>query len=314
MISGDLNTTKNQYMASLLLKEDESRERSEQGRRASLGRYLYGYRQGVTQVDSSEEGIQRQKPLELTTGTFQRKTNITTDRLFLMRAPAITTLDLYNTPMVVSPNPPKAFAAQWEISKVLQPSVGKAEVQTASVGVEHTDISTTSYSHKRQILKQSAGISPWGSREAFQPRSLGAASANVTVDLEHTDESSVLNEIFAELETVVRWREEWGEEEEEHEPERPSEKVIERAQQVVNELWGVVVSADKPLHTPFISYDQDGYITMEWRNGKHELYLEIREDKIHYVKVWGINIDSEMDAGVPSTDNYLTLWEWLLNG
>ena len=130
----------------------------------------------------------------------------------------------------------------------------------------------------------------------------------------HADKSIIRNEIFGQLETVVRWREEWDEEEEEHEPERPSEKVIERAKQVVNELWGVVVSADKPLHTPFISYDQDGYITMEWRNGKHELYLEIREDKIHYVKVWGINIDSEMDAGVPSTDNYLTLWEWLLNG
>ena len=32
------------------------------------------------------------------------------------------------------------------------------------------------------------------------------------------------------------------------------------------------------------------------------------------LKSGGANIDSEMDAGVPNKDNYLTLWEWLLNG
>ena len=67
----------------------------------------------------------------------------------------------------------------------------------------------------------------------------------------------------------------------------------------------VVIAEDRPWHTPFISYDQDGYITLVWRNGTHELYLEVTEGEIQYVKVWGINIDSEMDAGVPSRDNYL---------
>ena len=82
----------------------------------------------------------------------------------------------------------------------------------------------------------------------------------------------------------------------------------------MKELLDAADFAGHPCHTPFISYDQDGYIAMVWRNGKHELYLEITEDEIQYVKVWGINIASEMDAGVPSKDNYLTLWEWLLNG
>ena len=76
---------------------------------------------------------------------------------------------------------------------------------------------------------------------------------------------------------------------------------------------GAVNLAGHTCHAPVISYDQEGYINMVWRNGKHELYLDITEDDIEYTKIWGINIDSEMDIGVLNRDNYLTLWEWLFN-
>ena len=123
----------------------------------------------------------------------------------------------------------------------------------------------------------------------------------------------ILSDLLEQLDALVRWKEEW--QENKHEPEKPSELALTNAKQVVEELYDVVVIAeDRPWHTPFISYDQDGYITLVWRNGTHELYLEVTEGEIQYVKVWGINIDSEMDAGVPSRDNYLTLWEWLLDG
>lgn len=152
---------------------------------------------------------------------------------------------------------------------------------------------------------------PVGSR-TFQPSPWEAESPTANADLERPDSSVVLNEILSQLNAVVRWREDWVDEE--HEPEKPSEQAIGRAKQVVSELLGAVISEDKPLHTPVLSYDYDDYITMVWRKGQHELYLEINEDEIQYVKVWGINIDSEMDAGVPSKENYLMLWEWLLNG
>ena len=145
----------------------------------------------------------------------------------------------------------------------------------------------------------------------FQPRPSEAEPPTANVD-SVSAYNIFLSDLLEQLDTLVRWREEWDNEE--HEPEKPSEQAIDRAKQVVSELLGAVISKDKPLRTPFISYDQDGYITLVWRNGKHELYLEITEDEIEYVKVWGINIDSEMDAGVPSEDNYLTLWEWLLDG
>ena len=128
------------------------------------------------------------------------------------------------------------------------------------------------------------------------------------------DKNTIWAEILAQLDTLIRWREERDEDDHEHEPEKPSESALANAKRVVKELLSAVLSEGKEILTPFTSYDQDGYITLVWRKGKHELYLEITEDEIEYVKVWGINIDSEMDTGVPSKDNYLTLWEWLLDG
>lgn len=153
---------------------------------------------------------------------------------------------------------------------------------------------------------------PVGSR-TFQPSPWETESPTATADLERPDTRTLLSEIFGELDAAGRWREDWIEEKQQLE--KPSEKALTNAKQVAEELYNVVViSGGHPLHAPVISYDYDDYITMVWRKGQHALYLEINEDEIQYVKVWGINIDSEMDAGMPSKENYLMLWEWLLNG
>ena len=71
MIGGNLDAKKNQYMASLLLKDDERSERLEQGRRKHLG-HLHK----TNQKDSgSEEDIQEPKTLELVTSTFPQEDN-----------------------------------------------------------------------------------------------------------------------------------------------------------------------------------------------------------------------------------------------
>ena len=65
---------------------------------------------------------------------------------------------------------------------------------------------------------------------------------------------------------------------------------------------------------PFVSSNEDGNVTIVWYKGEHELHLEIADDEVEYVRVWGFNIDTEMDAGALNKDNYLTLWDWLLHG
>ena len=162
--------------------------------------------------------------------------------------------------------------------------------------------------------RESTFYNQWGVSGDFQLRWSEAEFSSTTSNLGNLHKNAVWTEILEQLDTLVRWREEWAEDENQHEPEKPSELALSNAKKVVKELLSAVLSEGKEVLAPFISYDQDGYITFEWRNRKHELYLEITEDKIQYVTVWGINIDSEMDAGVPSKDNYLMLWEWLLDG
>lgn len=100
----------------------------------------------------------------------------------------------------------------------------------------------------------------------------------------------------------------------ERESKKPNELALETAKHLMGEFLDVVISEGNSWLTPFISSDEDGHITAAWHKGEHELHLEIAEDEVEYVTVWGIKIDTEMDVGILSRDNYLTLWNWLLDG
>lgn len=95
---------------------------------------------------------------------------------------------------------------------------------------------------------------------------------------------------------------------------KPNGLSLVHAENLLSELLDAVIAASRPWLTPFISSDEDGHITVAWHKGEHELHLEISEDDVEYVTVWGIKIDTEMDVGVLSRDNFLTLWNWLLDG
>ena len=130
------------------------------------------------------------------------------------------------------------------------------------------------------------------------------------VDLEHTDKSILLGEISERFDVIAQREDNWDE----RESKKPSELALNNAKLMMKELLDAVISAGHSWLTPFISSDEDGYITVAWYNGKHELHLEISENEVEYITVWGIKIDTEMDVGVLNRDNYLTLWEWLLDG
>ena len=140
--------------------------------------------------------------------------------------------------------------------------------------------------------------------------SLNTESLTANVDLKHTDKSILLGEISERFDAIAQREDNWDE----RESKKPSELALNNAKLMMKELLDAVISAGHSWLTPFISSDEDGYITVAWYNGKHELHLEIAENEVEYITVWGIRIDTEMDIGVLNRDNYLTLWEWLLDG
>lgn len=53
---------------------------------------------------------------------------------------------------------------------------------------------------------------------------------------------------------------------------------------------------------------------LEWWYYNHKLIVYITKKKIEYLKVWGTDIDTEMEDGVINTqDDLLKLWKWLTN-
>jgi hypothetical protein len=61
----------------------------------------------------------------------------------------------------------------------------------------------------------------------------------------------------------------------------------------------------------FLRDGDDGAYTLEWRHGTKELYLEFVDHDVEYTKVWGTNIQDEMEVGFVKTVGFDALWEWL---
>lgn len=95
---------------------------------------------------------------------------------------------------------------------------------------------------------------------------------------------------------------------------KPNPTSVARAEGVVQDILYSATNEGYKWLTPFISSDEDGHITMQWRKGKHELHIEVAEDEVEYIKVWGANISNEMHVDSLTPHDYKTLWRWLLHG
>jgi hypothetical protein len=99
-----------------------------------------------------------------------------------------------------------------------------------------------------------------------------------------------------------------------YESKKPTQPTLAHAQHLMEELLDSVISAGHLWFTPFISSDEDGNVTAEWYEEERQLHIQIGENETEYIQVWGTNIDTEMHVDFLSIDNYLTLWEWLIDG
>jgi len=64
------------------------------------------------------------------------------------------------------------------------------------------------------------------------------------------------------------------------------------------------------LPQPFFSHDEGFYL--HWTVGQKELYIEFEDDhRVSYVKMWGVNIEHEMETGYLDDVGFDDLWAWL---
>ena len=94
---------------------------------------------------------------------------------------------------------------------------------------------------------------------------------------------------------------------------KPSKTILAHAKMLIEGMLDTIISGGHPWFTPFISSDEDGFITVAWHIGELELHIEIEENEAEYTKISGTNHDMKMEIDFLNPDNFLILWEWLLD-
>ncbi len=93
---------------------------------------------------------------------------------------------------------------------------------------------------------------------------------------------------------------------------KPTDLTLAHAKKVTGGLLDSVTSAGYQCDTPSISNDGDGNVTAVWYKDERQLHFQIGEHEAEYFRVWGTNIDTEMDVDFLKPEHYLPLWKWLI--
>lgn len=182
------------------------------------------------------------------------------------------------------------------------------------LGITHQDFSSEEGIQEHEPSEQFLFMARQEPRREINPSKWKIQSPTTDEGLAPLTKNPALEfqwrQILQRFEVISRREDNWDE----RETKKPSELALNHAKIFMEEFFDAVIAKGHSWLTPFISSDEDGYITVAWHKGEHELHLEIAEYEVEYTTVWGIRIDTEMDIGILKSDNYLTLWEWLLDG
>jgi hypothetical protein len=142
---------------------------------------------------------------------------------------------------------------------------------------------------------------------------LGSGSALEDYDVSHYhfehDRDRVL--FFREtqrLDTLRGFKEDWDG----RGSARPNPDAINLARRWLRVLYVARESSFKAWISPHVSASEAGEVVFEWWRGPRKLTLYFGPDDIEYIKVWGPNIDDEMEsASLESARDFSALWIWL---
>lgn len=91
----------------------------------------------------------------------------------------------------------------------------------------------------------------------------------------------------------------------------PTDVAVDSAQRILRSLFGRAVKLGS-WTSPHITMSENNEIVFEWWHGNKKITLYFGDGEPEYIKVWGTDIDDEMDSGpVVEGWNLTSLWLWL---
>ena len=93
----------------------------------------------------------------------------------------------------------------------------------------------------------------------------------------------------------------------------PSQIAIQKvSRDLLRQLYQAVSTEANGWTTPHITASEAGEIVLEWWHRERKITLYISDTRIEYIKVGGLDIDNEMEAGsIFSEQDFLSVWTWL---
>ncbi len=136
----------------------------------------------------------------------------------------------------------------------------------------------------------------------------GAGITNYT-QLRKDQVKQQIFEISEQFDILAKRKDNWDG----RESQSPTDLALAHAKQIMGKLLDSVISGGHRFDIPSISSDGGGNVTAAWYKDERQLHLQIGEHEAEYFRVWGTNIDTEMEVDYLKPENYLMLWKWLID-
>ena len=86
---------------------------------------------------------------------------------------------------------------------------------------------------------------------------------------------------------------------------------VARATALINQMYVTASQIGVDWSDPNVTASPHGEVVLEWWNREKKLTIYVSENQSDYVKVWGPDIDNEMDDGILSDNQIANLLVWL---
>lgn len=92
---------------------------------------------------------------------------------------------------------------------------------------------------------------------------------------------------------------------------KPSSEAIANAEARLPELYRLS-KVQGVWREPHVSASEAGEISFEWWSGPRKVTMYFSDDAIEIMRVWGVNMDTEMELQLmPKLDSFPAVWSWL---
>jgi hypothetical protein len=79
-------------------------------------------------------------------------------------------------------------------------------------------------------------------------------------------------------------------------------------------LYDSVSTLERKWAIPHIAASELGEVVLEWWHGDRKVTLYVSDTSVECIRVWGTDIDTEMEAKeLLSSQDFRSIWAWLFD-